>query len=68
MAAFCALRAVLAAPLEALLGVDKLLFLLESGAASSAQLLCCFDAAVSPRSLVVIGRKSAVTDGSDGER
>lgn len=55
---FFALRAVLAAPLEALIALDRLLFVFESmGQGGHATVLPVFDPCVSPRNLAVVALK-----------
>ena len=55
-AVFWTVRAVLAPLVEAMLLLDRMLFLEECGA--SAALLPLFDPAISPRSFVVVGEIS----------
>jgi hypothetical protein len=60
--AFCALRAALAAPLESLIALDRLLFLREAimggeGTANACCVLPVFDPARSPRNLALVARK-----------
>ncbi len=59
MGAFCALRAVLAAPLESLIVLDRLLFLRESLAGSgAAYALPVFDPSLSPRNTALVAVKA----------
>ena len=58
VAPFCALRAVLAAPLESLIELDRLLFLREQlGGRGSAASLPVFDPAISPRNICLVATK-----------
>jgi len=58
VAPFCALRAVLAAPLESLISLDRLLYLRERvGETGSAASLPVFDPAISPRNICLVATK-----------
>ena len=61
LAAFGALRAVVAPVVEALLLTDQLLFLLEAGLA--ARLVPLFDPRISPRNMALVAAKR---EGSEG--
>jgi hypothetical protein len=58
VAPFCALRAVLAAPLESLISLDRLLYLREQvGETGCAASLPVFDPAISPRNICLVATK-----------